>query len=132
MASIRYWVWLSSVSMASPKARAALIAHYGDPERAFLAPPGDFASVPGVSAGEAALFEKRDLAAADRILERCAREQITVLTMQDAAYPRRLLNIFAPPVALYVKGTLPDVDVMKLTSVCRNTYYRYKRELREE
>jgi len=29
-------------------------------------------------------------------------------------------------------GTLPDVDVMKLTSVCRNTYYRYKRELREE
>ena len=34
MASIRYWVWLSSVSMASPKARAALIEHYGDPERA--------------------------------------------------------------------------------------------------
>ena len=117
MASIRYWAWLSSVSMASPKARAALIEHYGDPERAFLAPPGDFAAVPGVSSGEAALFEKRDLAAADRILERCAREQITVLTMQDAAYPRRLLNIFAPPVALYVKGTLPDVDSIPSVAV---------------
>lgn len=117
MASIRYWVWLSSVSMASPKARAALIEHYGDPERAFLAPPGEFAALPGISAGEAALFEKRDLSAADRILERCAREQITVLTMQDAAYPRRLMNIFAPPVALYVKGTLPDVDSIPSVAV---------------
>lgn len=29
-------------------------------------------------------------------------------------------------------GTLPDVDVLKLTSVSRNTFYKYKRELREE
>ena len=112
MPSIRYWVWLSSVSQANPGARAALIARYGDAESAFLAPPGEYETLPGVSQAEARLFEKRDLAAADRILERCAREQITILTMQDAAYPRRLLNIFAPPVALYIKGTLPDVDAV--------------------
>lgn len=29
-------------------------------------------------------------------------------------------------------GTLPDVDVMKLTGVSRNTFYKYKRELREK
>lgn len=29
-------------------------------------------------------------------------------------------------------GTLMDVDVMKLTGLSRNTYYKYKRELREE
>lgn len=28
-------------------------------------------------------------------------------------------------------GTLADVDVIKLTGLARNTYYRYKRELRE-
>ena len=117
MPSIRYWVWLSSVSHASPGARAALIAHYGDAESAFLAPPGEYGQIPGLGAAEAQLFEKRDLAAADRILERCAREQITVLTMQDAAYPRRLLNIFAPPVVLYVKGSLPDVDSIPSVAV---------------
>ena len=115
--SIRYWVWLSSISQASPGARAALIARYGDAESAFLAPPGEFETLPGVSQAEARLFEKRDLAAADRILERCAREQITILTVQDAAYPRRLLNIYAPPVALYVKGTLPDVDSIPSVAV---------------
>ena len=29
-------------------------------------------------------------------------------------------------------GTLSDIDVMKLTGLSRNTYYKYKRELKEE
>ena len=29
-------------------------------------------------------------------------------------------------------GTLADADVMTLTGLARNTYYKYKRELREE
>ena len=117
MPSIRYWVWLSSVSLASPKARAALAAYYGDAERAFLAPPGAYKTIHGLSAAEAEMFEARDLRAADRILGRCAEEGIQVVTMQDAAYPRRLLNIFAPPVVLYVKGTLPNVDSIPSVAV---------------
>ena len=30
------------------------------------------------------------------------------------------------------RGNLSDVDVMKLTGLARNTYYKYKRELTEE
>ncbi len=117
MASIRYWVWLSSVTNASPRARAALAEHYGDAEKAFLAPPGEFSTVPGLSEAEANLFEKRDLAAADRILESCRLENISILTMNDAAYPQRLRSIFAPPVVLYVKGRLPDVDSIPSVAV---------------
>ena len=29
-------------------------------------------------------------------------------------------------------GTLNDIDCMKLTGLARNTYYKYKRELKEE
>ena len=68
MSSIRYWVWLSSVTNANPRARAALIEHYGDAERAFLAPPGEFKTIPGLSAAEAEMFERRELHEADRIL----------------------------------------------------------------
>ena len=117
MSSMRYWVWLSSVTNANPRARAALVEHYGDAESAFLAPPGEFRTIPGVSAAEAALFEKRDLAAADRILGVCREENISVITMADAAYPRRLRNIFAPPVVLYVRGRLPDVDAVPSAAV---------------
>ena len=117
MSAIRYWAWLSSVSTANPRARFALVERFGDAESAFLAPPGAFRDLPGVSAREAELFEKRDLSAADRILERCQQEDIRLLTLADAAYPRRLRNIFAPPVVLYVKGHLPDVDAVPSVAV---------------
>lgn len=29
-------------------------------------------------------------------------------------------------------GTMPDVDVIKLTGIARNTFYKYKRELKED
>ncbi|MCR5576213.1 MAG: DNA-protecting protein DprA [Oscillospiraceae bacterium] len=115
--SIRHWVWLSSVTNASPKARAALCAYYGGAEQAFFAPSGDFKNVPGLTENEAALFEARDLTAADRILADCEREGIDVVTMQDSRYPLRLKNIFAPPVVLYVKGRLPDVDSVPSVAV---------------
>ena len=73
MSSIRYWVWLSSVSAANPRARFALAEHYGSAENAFLAPAGEFKTIPGLSANEAAQFERRDLREADRILEACCR-----------------------------------------------------------
>ncbi len=108
--SIRHWVWLSGVSLASPKARAALCSFYGGAEQAFHAPAGDFRRVPGLTESEASLFEQRDLGTADRILADCERAKIDIVTLQDARYPDRLKNIFAPPVVLYLKGRLPDVD----------------------
>ena len=117
MSSLRYWVWLSSVSFANPRARYALVEHYGDAENAFFAPPGEFKKLPGVSEKEAELFEKRDLLEVERILEACRREHIQILTLADAGYPQRLRNIFAPPVVLYIKGRLPDVDNIPAVAV---------------
>ena len=115
--SIRHWAWLSGLTNLSPKARAALCDFYGGAEEAFHAPPGDFRNVPGLSEAEAALLETRDLAAADRILADCEREEIELVTMQDPRYPERLRNIYAPPVLLYVKGRLPDVDAIPSVAV---------------
>jgi len=63
-----------------------------------------------VSAAEAAALGRRDLGRVDAILEDCARENLAILTMQDALYPKRLKDIYAPPVVLYVRGKLPRID----------------------
>ena len=117
MSSIRYWVWLSSVSAANPRARFALAEHYGDAEKAFHAPSGELKSIQVLSAFEAEQFERRDLREADRILETCRRENISILTIADTAYPQRLRNIYDPPVVLYIKGRLPDVDAIPSVAV---------------
>ena len=109
MASLDYWLWLSSAGL-SPRAKAALLARYGDAEAAFYAPEGDIASTPGVGRAEAAVLERRDLKPAAEIRGKCEEQGLRILTLQDADYPGRLKQIWSPPVVLYIKGRLPDVD----------------------
>lgn len=116
MAALEYWIWLSAAAV-SPKGKTALLEQYGDPEAAFFAPKGSFSAVSGLSALEAQRLEQRDLSQVRSILDACRRQDLRILTYQDAAYPRRLRNIYAPPVVLYQKGTLPDVDGEALISV---------------
>lgn len=110
MAAIKYWLWLSSQTRLSPRARAAIAEYYGDAEAAFNSPAGDFSRVPGVGRLEAQLLEQRDMSRVDPILAACHAQGIDIVTLQDAAYPARLRNIFAPPVVLYVKGSLKGLD----------------------
>lgn len=110
MAAIKYWLWLSSQTRLSPRARAAIAEYYGDAEAAFNSPAGDFSRVPGVGRLEAQLLEQRDMSRVDPILAACHAQGIDIVTLQDASYPARLRNIFAPPVVLYVKGSLKGLD----------------------
>ena len=117
MGAIRYWLWLSAQSGVSVQAKAALIEHYKDAETAFFAPAAEFEKIPGISRLDAQRLEKRELSAADKILEDCARMGIDIITMQDAAYPKLLRDIFAPPAVLYVRGQLPDFDAVPTVAV---------------
>ena len=116
MGALEYWIWLSA-SAVSPKAKSALIEHYADAEAAFRAPKGAFAQLPGISPLEAERLEERDLSCVNRILGACEEQGLRILTYQDAAYPSRLRNIFAPPVVLYAKGRPVDVDGSAVISV---------------
>lgn len=110
MPGIRYWLWLAAKSEVRPKTKTVLLKHYGDPRAIFLAPRGEFEKLGLASGRDCALLEDRSLEDADRIGEKCAADGITVLTMQDAAYPRRLASIFDPPAVIFVRGCLPDMD----------------------
>ena len=110
MSAVKYWVWLSALDNVGVRAKAALIRRCGDAENVFFAPKGFFAQCEGVSAAEAAVLERRELSLADAVLADCDMQGLSVVTMQDALYPRRLKSIYAPPVALYVRGRLPHID----------------------
>lgn len=117
MGAIRYWLWLSAQSGVSAQAKAALIDHYKDAENAFFAPDGEYEKIPGISRAEAQRLEKRDISVAEQILADCTAQRIDIITMQDAAYPKLLRDIYAPPVVLYIKGRLPDFDAVPTVAV---------------
>lgn len=116
MASLGSWVWLSTAAV-SVRSKYAVAAHFGDAERAFLSSAGSFAGIDGISAHDAEVLERRDDSRVGAILDACEEQGLTILTLQDAAYPFRLKNIFAPPVVLYVKGRLPDIDSRAVIAV---------------
>lgn len=108
MSALKYWIWLSSANI-SAEAKAELIMRYGNAEKVFAAGADELGST-RLSKGETDILKKHDLSAADRILEKCEMQNIRVLSFCDADYPKRLRNIYAPPVVLYIRGRLPLVD----------------------
>ncbi|MBQ3211802.1 MAG: DNA-protecting protein DprA [Oscillospiraceae bacterium] len=109
MSALKYWLWLSGCDV-SARAKAALFLHYGDAQQAFMAPKGDYRMIEGISRAECEILEKRDLSIADIIYGECQRQFIEIISYQDARYPKRLRNIYAPPAVLYLKGKLPNID----------------------
>ncbi len=110
MSALKYWLWLSQAPGISPRVISALVEHYGSPEAMYFAPCGELKKLAGRYGDGIEQLEKRDLDSALRIIDMCDEQNISILTVQDAAYPDRLKNISLPPNILYVKGKLPPVD----------------------
>lgn len=110
MAGIKYWVWLSALQM-HPKVKHILLSAFdGDPMELYFSDEKRLLAVDGVTDKDVAQMGRRELDTAMKILSQCEQEGISAVALQDAAYPRRLQNIYAPPVVLYVKGRLPAID----------------------
>ena len=107
---LKYWLWLTNLRGLHNQTRLALLRHFGSPENLFYADEDEILLTEGITREQAALLRDHDLERANRILGDCQRLGIELLTIQDAAYPARLQNIYDPPVLLYVRGHLPVMD----------------------
>ena len=110
MSALKYWLWLTELPGLTNQTRLALLRHFPTPEDVYYADPEEVLLTEGITRQQAALLKNKDLSTADRILADCQRLNIRILTLQDAAYPGRLKNIYDPPCLLYVQGRLPVFD----------------------
>ena len=105
-----HWIWLAHRPSMGDRVKWNLLQHFRDPEDIYFADSEAYVSVDGMTAEAKKSLEDKDLSKAKQILEDCVREKLNILTIQDAAYPARLKNIADPPLVLYYKGQLPDLD----------------------
>ncbi len=110
MSALKYWIWLASLPGLGGRAKLQLLEHFSSPEEVYFAPEEELLLAEGITRAQALLLSDKSLDRAERILEDCARDSQFVLTMDDAAYPARLRNIYDPPLLLYGKGSLPLFD----------------------
>lgn len=112
-----HWIWLAHRPGLNDRLKAALLQHFRDPEDIFFADSEAYDHVEGMSEEANEALQDKDLIPAEEILDACQREKLHILTYRDAAYPAKLKNISDPPVVLYYKGQLPDLDASPVIGV---------------
>lgn len=105
---VKYWLWLSTRRGLGARGAWLVAGHFSSPQAAYLADADAYGAIPGVKNWEGLL--DKDLSYPERIMQQCRTLGINILTIQDAAYPIRLKNIDDPPLVLYHRGRLPDLN----------------------
>ena len=100
------WLALSLTPGLGPTKSRKLVEHFGTPEAVFRASLTELeaAGIQAVSAQSLATGKSAESAREE--LARAAAAGVTVISMDDPAYPSRLKEIYDPPLTLYVRGSL--------------------------
>ena len=104
------WLWLATRPQVSARTVARLLREFGTAEHLYAADREALAFAPGLLASQRDALADKDVRDAERIAAACDAHGIAVLTLADTAYPDLLRQIDDPPIVLYVRGTLPDLD----------------------
>ena len=111
MANLLYWVWLSDALTPGTDAFARLRSSFSSPKEIFDADEEALRAALGPRRGATVeRLANKNLFRARNILDFVTVNGIGVLTYDDPSFPALLRTIPTPPVLLYYKGKLPDLN----------------------
>ena len=127
-----YWIALNMVYGIGAVRFRSLLAYFGDAKTAWNASESNLRAA-GLSEKIAQnliqLRAAKDLGLIQSQLETL---KVTVLTWEDAGYPRRLHEIDQPPPVLYVRGTFTEADEWAVAIVGTRRVTTYGRQVTEQ
>lgn len=124
-----YLVGLSLLPGIGPARFHKLLAHLGEPERAWRATERELVAAGVDAKSMPSLLEKRRSLSIEQEMEKLRRLDVRVLTVFDTGYPLRLKEIFNPPPLLYVKGEITPDDAQGVGVVGTRSPSVYGKEL---
>ncbi len=112
-----HWIWLATRAGLGDRGRMALLKQFANAEDIYYGDAQRYDQLENLSSAAREALLDKSLFRAEQIIADCRWAHIQIITWQDAAYPRRLRGISDPPVVLYCRGQLPQVDALPLISV---------------
>ena len=107
---VLFWIWLSEALGHCSRSFRNLIGLYENPYDLFHAEEAEIERIPRISNRVRAALSNKSLAGASAILDRCEKLGVGIVTYGDEEYPYSLRDLSEPPVLLYYKGELPDLN----------------------
>lgn len=119
-------MWLSRVEGIGFKRASLLLKHFGSAEAIWRAKPSEIRGVHGLPEKQlqTLLSSRNEDMLNDWILE-LEEKQIDFYSFRHLRYPKLLLEIYNPPVGIYVKGSLPDEEMDTVAIVGARKCSRY-------
>jgi DNA processing protein len=105
-----YWVWLSRLAGIKPNALMRYLERFTSAKRIYAAGEAELRQTVNATPAEVAALMRKDLGEAELIIGNCRKIGARILPISSGVYPERLMNIYDPPIVLYVKGDIPNID----------------------
>ena len=105
-----YGVWLQQAAGEGSRKAPLLREYFGSCRAVYEADEQEIRLSGILGVNELPRFLGTSLDAAEEIVEACERLGYGIMIADDENYPDRLLNIPDYPVALYISGSMPDID----------------------
>lgn len=128
----RFWVALNRIPGVGRVRFQALQSKFGNLADAWSASRSDLKAAGLEDRVVRAIVTERAKIDPDSEIQRLIEANVTPLTWDDPAYPRRLKEMDDPPPVLYVKGDLEDVDEFAVAVVGTRRPTPYGRQVAEE
>ena len=105
-----HWIWLSLALGSENRCAATLIETFGDASAVYRADEDGLSCITDLSTRTHCALLDKSLDMAISVLDLCEQDGIGILTYADKGFPDVLRTIKAPPVLLYYRGRLPDLN----------------------
>lgn len=112
-----HWIWLATRPGMNDRQKKLVLDAFGDPEDVFYGEEAAFVQTEGLHPEAISALMDKNTTQAEEILRQCVDKKIALCTYHDAAYPSRLKHIIDPPLVLYHKGAIPDMDAAPVIGV---------------
>ncbi len=125
-----YWFWLCNIEQIGLKKIEAILNVYETPEQAFHDSGNGLYQIDIITKSDKELIQRsKDVVRIQDTYAKLVSKGIYFVTKEENNYPPKLRNIFNPPFALYVKGTLPKPNIGTIAVVGARNCSDYGREM---
>jgi len=129
---IKYWVGFNNIPGIGRVRLGQLESYFGSLEAAWNASPSEIKRAGLDSPALRAISQWRDKINPEEEMAKLQKQGVQVLTCNDAAYPRRLKEIYDYPPVLYIRGSLLPEDEYCLAVVGTRRATVYGKQVTEE
>ena len=127
----KYWIWFSRINKIGAKAQNKLLEKYHNPERIWNLTKEELQEILDNKQVEIVLNQnnRENLEKYDEYMQK---HKIKMITILDKKYPKKLRNIYDPPVVLYVKGNASIIDNLSIAIIGSRICSNYGKEVAKQ